>query len=96
MSSLASQLVLHPYVSQSLKYGATNLGRDKVCLIIPLLRCSLFALQLYRTVQFLSRFLAWYFFSRGNKAEAIRWNALKNHLALGRKRECHHTLSFRL
>ncbi|KAF8559202.1 peroxisomal biogenesis factor 11, partial [Imleria badia] len=66
---VASQLVLHPYVSQSLKYGATNLGRDK----------------LYRTIQYLSRFLAWFFLSRGNKAEAIRWNALKNHLALGRK-----------
>lgn len=37
MSSLASQLVLHPYVSQSIKYGATNLGRDKVC---PLLHLS--------------------------------------------------------
>ncbi|KAH0838409.1 peroxisomal biogenesis factor 11-domain-containing protein [Lanmaoa asiatica] len=72
MSSIASQLVLHPYVSQSIKYGGTNLGRDK----------------LYRTIQYLSRFLAWFFLSRGNKAEATRWNALKNHLALGRKREC--------
>ncbi|KAI9572850.1 peroxisomal biogenesis factor 11 [Boletus coccyginus] len=69
MSSLASQLVLHPYISQSLKYGGTNLGRDK----------------LYRTIQYLSRILAWVFLSRGNKAEAARWNALKNHLALGRK-----------
>ncbi|KAN0100729.1 Peroxisomal biogenesis factor 11 [Tylopilus felleus] len=69
MSSLASQLVLHPCVSQSLKYGGTNLGRDK----------------LYRTVQYLSRFLAWFFLSRGNKNEAARWNALKSHLALGRK-----------
>jgi len=69
MSSLASQLVLHPYVSRSLKYGGTNLGRDK----------------LYRTIQYLSRFLAWFFLSRGNKAEATRWNALKTHLALGRK-----------
>jgi len=69
MSSLASQVVLHPYVSQSLKYGATNLGRDK----------------LYRTVQYFSRFIAWFLLSRGNKAEAARWNALKNHLALGRK-----------
>jgi len=69
MSSFASQLVLHPYVSQSLKYGATNLGRDK----------------LYRTIQYLSRILAWLSFSRGDKIEAARWNALKNHLALGRK-----------
>ncbi|KAG8219914.1 peroxisomal biogenesis factor 11 [Butyriboletus roseoflavus] len=69
MSSIASQLVLHPYVSQSIKYGGTNLGRDK----------------LYRTIQYLSRFLAWFFLTRGNKAEVIRWNALKNQLALGRK-----------
>ena len=32
MSSLASQLVLHPYASQSVKYAATNVGRDKVSL----------------------------------------------------------------
>ncbi|KAH7909114.1 peroxisomal biogenesis factor 11 [Hygrophoropsis aurantiaca] len=69
MTTLASQVVLHPYVSQSLKYGGTNLGRDK----------------LYRTVQYFSRFLAWYLLSRGDKAQAARWTALKNHLALGRK-----------
>ncbi|KAF9240896.1 peroxisomal biogenesis factor [Melanogaster broomeanus] len=69
MSTVASQVVLHPYVSQTLKYGGTNLGRDK----------------LYRTVQYFSRFLAWYFLSRGDKAQAARWNALKNHLAIGRK-----------
>ena len=40
MSSLASQLVLHPYVSQSLKYGATNLGRDKVSPSAPPLRTN--------------------------------------------------------
>ncbi|KAH7931124.1 peroxisomal biogenesis factor [Leucogyrophana mollusca] len=69
MSTLASQVVLHPYISQSLKYGGTNVGRDK----------------LYRTVQYFSRFLAWYLLSRGEKAQAARWTALKNHLALGRK-----------
>ena len=42
MSPLASQLVLHPYVTQSLKYGGTNLGRDKVCPIIYLLYRILF------------------------------------------------------
>jgi len=69
MATVASQVVLHPYVSQSLKYGSSNVGRDK----------------LYRTVQYFSRFLAWYLLSRGNKAEAARWTALKSHLALGRK-----------
>lgn len=29
MSIVASQVILHPYVSQALKYGGTNLGRDK-------------------------------------------------------------------
>ncbi|KIJ68317.1 hypothetical protein HYDPIDRAFT_124671 [Hydnomerulius pinastri MD-312] len=69
MSTAASQVVLHPYVSQALKYGGTNLGRDK----------------LYRTVQYFSRFLAWFLLSKGDKLQAARWNALKNHLALGRK-----------
>ncbi|KAF8844038.1 peroxisomal biogenesis factor 11 [Paxillus ammoniavirescens] len=69
MSTVASQVVLHPYVSQALKYGGTNLGRDK----------------LYRTIQYFSRFLAWFFLSRGDKPQAARWNALKSHLALGRK-----------
>ncbi|KAI6133168.1 peroxisomal biogenesis factor 11 [Pisolithus croceorrhizus] len=69
MSIVASQVILHPYVSQALKYGGTNLGRDK----------------LYRTVQYFSRFLAWYLQSRGQNLEATRWTALKNHLALARK-----------
>lgn len=69
MSIVASQVILHPYVSQALKYGGTNLGRDK----------------LYRTVQYFSRFLAWYLQSRGQKMEAARWSALKSHLALARK-----------
>ncbi|KIK96363.1 hypothetical protein PAXRUDRAFT_826031 [Paxillus rubicundulus Ve08.2h10] len=69
MSTVASQVILHPYVSQALRYGGTNLGRDK----------------LYRTVQYFSRFLAWFFLSRGDKLQAVRWNALKNHLALARK-----------
>ena len=44
MSSLASQLVLHPYVSRSLKYGGTNLGRDKARPIIHHLSRNLFPL----------------------------------------------------
>ncbi|KAI0785973.1 peroxisomal biogenesis factor 11 [Abortiporus biennis] len=69
MASIASQVVLHPVVSQSLKVAGTTLGRDK----------------LYRAVQYFSRFLAWLLLSKGNKAEAARFNALKSHLALGRK-----------
>ncbi|KAI6044947.1 peroxisomal biogenesis factor 11 [Pisolithus marmoratus] len=69
MSIVASQVILHPCVSQALKYGGTNLGRDK----------------LYRAIQYFSRFLAWYLQSRGQKLEATRWTALKNHLALARK-----------
>ena len=30
MATIASQVVLHPVVSQSLKVGGTTLGRDKV------------------------------------------------------------------
>ncbi|CCM00894.1 uncharacterized protein FIBRA_02940 [Fibroporia radiculosa] len=69
MSSVASQVILHPIVSQSLKVLGTNLGRDK----------------LYRAIQYFSRFLSWYLLVKGYKIEAARWNALKNHLALGRK-----------
>ncbi|KAI0963388.1 hypothetical protein AcW1_000477 [Taiwanofungus camphoratus] len=69
MASVASQLVLHPTVSRSLKVLGTTLGRDKA----------------YRAVQYFARFLAWLLLSRGYKVEASRWNALKSHLALARK-----------
>lgn len=69
MATVASQVILHPYVSQSLKFGSFNVGRDK----------------LYRTVQYFSRFLAWFLLSRGNKVGAARWTALKTHLGIGRK-----------
>jgi len=69
MTTVAQQLVFHPVVSQSLKVWSTTLGRDKT----------------YRAVQYFARFLAWYLLSRGKKIDAARWNALKNHLALGRK-----------
>ncbi|KAG1716540.1 hypothetical protein ID866_592 [Astraeus odoratus] len=87
MSIVASQVILHPYVSQSLKYGGTNLGRDKARVSYPhILRLTIDnPPQLYRTVQYFSRFLAWYLQSRGKKIEAARLTALKNHLALGRK-----------
>ncbi|KZT06820.1 peroxisomal biogenesis factor 11 [Laetiporus sulphureus 93-53] len=69
MSTVASQLILHPFVSQTLKVLGTTLGRDKI----------------YRAVQYFSRFLAWHLLSRGYKIEAARWNALKSHLTLARK-----------
>ncbi|THH32003.1 hypothetical protein EUX98_g2179 [Antrodiella citrinella] len=69
MSSIAYQLILHPVVSQSLKVGGTNLGRDKM----------------YRAIQYLARFLAWVLLNRGYKIQAARWTALKAHLALARK-----------
>ncbi|KAG2061973.1 peroxisomal biogenesis factor [Suillus hirtellus] len=69
MATVASQVILHPYVSQSLKFGSFNVGRDK----------------LYRTVQYFSRFIAWFLVSRGNKVEAARWTALKSHLGIVRK-----------
>jgi len=69
MSSIASQVILHPVVSQALKVGGTNLGRDK----------------LYRAIQYFARLLAWLLLNRGYKIQAARWTALKAHLALARK-----------
>ncbi|KAK7694499.1 hypothetical protein QCA50_001685 [Cerrena zonata] len=69
MATIASQVVLHPVVSQSLKVGGTTLGRDK----------------LYRAIQYFARFFAWFLLNRDYKIQAARWNALKSHLALGRK-----------
>ncbi|KAI0068401.1 peroxisomal biogenesis factor 11 [Artomyces pyxidatus] len=69
MSSVASQVILHPTVGQSLKVLGTTLGRDKI----------------YRATQYFARFFAWLLISRGYKLEATRWNALKSHLALARK-----------
>ncbi|KDQ63612.1 hypothetical protein JAAARDRAFT_118980 [Jaapia argillacea MUCL 33604] len=69
MSGVASQVVLHPVTSQSLKLLGTTTGRDKT----------------YRAVQYLARFLAWFLLTRGYKDQSVRWNALKSHLALGRK-----------
>ncbi|KAI0778034.1 peroxisomal biogenesis factor [Trametes elegans] len=69
MASIAAQVVLHPVTSQSLRVLNTTIGRDK----------------LYRAVQYFSRFFAWFLLSRGYKIQAARWDALKSHLALGRK-----------
>ncbi|KAJ7235883.1 peroxisomal biogenesis factor 11 [Mycena haematopus] len=69
MASVASQLVLHPAVSQALTVGATTLGRDKF----------------HAALQNFARFYEWFLISRGNKAAAARWTQLKSHLALSAK-----------
>jgi len=69
MAALASQLVFHPAVNQSLKFTATTVGRDKI----------------YRAVQYFARFYAWYLLSKGEKVDVARWNALKSHLGTARK-----------
>ncbi|KAJ4489393.1 peroxisomal biogenesis factor 11 [Lentinula edodes] len=69
MAAIASQVVLHPTVSQGLRYGGTTLGRDKA----------------YRAIQYFARFYAWFLLRKGDKEAAARWNALKTHLATARK-----------
>ncbi|KAF5390314.1 hypothetical protein D9757_002810 [Collybiopsis confluens] len=69
MATFASQVVLHPTVSQSLKFAGTTLGRDKT----------------YRAIQYFARFYTWFLLSRGEKDAAARWSALKTHLATARK-----------
>ncbi|CAD6572398.1 MAG: Peroxisomal membrane protein PMP27, partial [Tremellales sp. Tagirdzhanova-0007] len=69
MSALATDLILHPALSQSLAVLATTLGRDKV----------------YRLVQYLARLIAWSFLRRGSIEAADRWDGLKNGLTMGRR-----------
>ncbi|KAF8329148.1 peroxisomal biogenesis factor 11 [Cantharellus anzutake] len=69
MSDLATQIVFHPNVNRSLKLWSTTVGRDKT----------------YRTIQYFSRFLAWYLLQRDNKDLAARLTALKSALGSGRK-----------
>ncbi|KAF9654254.1 peroxisomal biogenesis factor 11 [Thelephora ganbajun] len=69
MATVASQVILHPVVSQGLKVLSTTVGRDKV----------------YRAVQNFARLYAWLLLSSNNKGDATKWNGLKSHLALGRK-----------
>ncbi|KAG6820378.1 hypothetical protein H0H93_001349 [Arthromyces matolae] len=69
MATIASQVILHPVVSQSLKFGSTTVGRDKA----------------YRAIQYFARFFAWYLSNKGLKLDAARWNALKSHLGTARK-----------
>ncbi|KAF8973908.1 peroxisomal biogenesis factor 11 [Flammula alnicola] len=69
MASIASQFILHPAVSQGLKFGGTTVGRDKT----------------YRAIQYFARFYAWHLANKGDKVEAARWTALKAHLGTARK-----------
>ncbi|KZP12064.1 peroxisomal biogenesis factor 11 [Athelia psychrophila] len=69
MASIASQVILHPAATQTLKLWSSTVGRDKT----------------YRTVQNISRLLAWYLINKGHKERAAKWNALKSALGSGRK-----------
>lgn len=70
MTTIASQIIFHPLISSSLKVGSTTVGRDK----------------LYRTIQYFSRFLVWYFQKYGyDKQTILRYDNLKSALGLSRK-----------
>ncbi|KAI5124613.1 hypothetical protein M0805_004223 [Coniferiporia weirii] len=69
MSTVAAQVVLHPAATQAVKLLGTTLGRDKI----------------YRAAQYFARFYAWFLISKGYNIDAARWDALKTHLASGRK-----------
>jgi peroxin-11B len=63
-------LAYSPLLTHLLKFTSTTVGRDKV----------------YRTVQYWSRFYAWYLLRKGAlPADIAPWSALKSHLALARK-----------
>lgn len=67
---VADALTYHPTVAHYLKFVATTAGRDK----------------LLRTVQYFSRFYAWYLLrTNGTKAEVAPWDALKKQLGVARK-----------
>ncbi|KAI1341216.1 peroxisomal biogenesis factor 11 [Xylariaceae sp. FL0016] len=67
---VADALVYHPSVAHYLRFVATTVGRDK----------------LLRTVQYFSRFYAWYLLrTNGTKAEMAPFEALKKQFGLVRK-----------
>ncbi|CAO1633925.1 unnamed protein product [Sympodiomycopsis kandeliae] len=69
-ASALQQVILHPYLSQTLRFWSTTVGRDKT----------------YRTVQYFARFLAWYEYRKGATKETVaRLTNLKSSLALSRK-----------
>ncbi|KAK0554774.1 Peroxisomal membrane protein PMP27 [Tilletia horrida] len=68
--SLVQQVVMHPYLSQTLRFWSTTVGRDKT----------------YRAVQYAARFLAWYEYRKGASKETVaRLQALKSSIGLSRK-----------
>ncbi|KAI1866873.1 uncharacterized protein JN550_007420 [Neoarthrinium moseri] len=67
---VADAVIYHPSVSHYLKFVATTVGRDK----------------LLRTLQYFSRFYAWYLFrTNGSKAEIAPFEAIKKQFGLTRK-----------
>ncbi|KAI9834095.1 MAG: hypothetical protein M1819_003380 [Sarea resinae] len=67
---VADALIYHPTVSHYLRFAATTLGRDKVL----------------RTLQYFSRFLAWYLYRTNHPASQIApFNAIKKQFSLSRK-----------
>ncbi|KAK4696965.1 hypothetical protein P7C71_g1024, partial [Lecanoromycetidae sp. Uapishka_2] len=67
---VADALIYHPTVAHYLRFVATTVGRDK----------------LLRTLQYFSRFYAWYLFRTNNPARLIApYEAIKKHFGLTRK-----------
>ncbi|KAJ9657045.1 Peroxisomal membrane protein PMP27 [Neophaeococcomyces mojaviensis] len=67
---VADALIQHPVVTHYLRYIATTVGRDKVL----------------RTIQYFSRFYAWYLYRTNNPTSAIQpWTTVKNQFGLTRK-----------
>jgi peroxin-11B len=67
---VADSLVYHPSVAHYLKFVSTTVGRDK----------------LLRTIQYFSRFYAWYLFrTNGTPGEIAPWEAIKKQFGLIRK-----------
>ncbi|KAI1106558.1 peroxisomal biogenesis factor 11 [Jackrogersella minutella] len=67
---VADAVVYHPTVAHYLKFVATTVGRDK----------------LLRTLQYFSRFYAWYLFrTNGTKGEVAPFEAIKKQFGLARK-----------
>ncbi|KAI9774165.1 MAG: Peroxisomal membrane protein PMP27 [Geoglossum simile] len=67
---LADALVYHPSVAHYLKFVATTIGRDK----------------LLRTIQYFSRFYAWYLYRTNHPASQVKtYEAIKKQFGLTRK-----------
>jgi hypothetical protein len=70
LNMVADTLVYHPSVAHYLKFVATTVGRDK----------------LLRTIQYFSRFYAWYLFrTNATPGEIAPWESIKKQFGLIRK-----------